>query len=95
MVRLKVSNGRRIRFWEDVWWEDEAFSNRFANLHRISMASNSTIAELLVPHSGSSTNGWNLQLYRNLHERELENFANLSMVLNQVHLNEAMVDLKI
>ena len=94
-MRLKVGNGRRIKFWEDVWWEDEAFSNRFANLHRISLASDNTIAKLLVPHGGSSMNGWDLKFYRNLHEHELENFANLSVVLDQVRLNEAIADLRI
>ena len=30
-----------------------------------------------------------------MHERELENFANLSVALDQVRLNEALADLKI
>ena len=94
-MHFKVGNGRKIKFWEDVWWEDEAFSNRFANLHRLSLASNSTIEDLFVSHTGSSPHGWDLQFYRNLHEREFENFANLSVALDQVRLNEALADLRI
>ena len=55
LVRFKVGNGRRIMFWDDVWWEDEAFPNRFANLHRLSLASNGTIVELFVSHTSSPT----------------------------------------
>ena len=95
LVCFKVGNGRRIRFWEDVWWEDEAFSNRFANLYRLSLASNSTIMELIVSHNGSSTQGRDLRFYRNLHDREIENFSNLSVALDQVRLNEASADLRI
>ena len=32
MASFKVGNRRRIRFWEDVWWGEEAFSSRFADL---------------------------------------------------------------
>ena len=49
LVRFKVGNERRIRFWEDVWCNSQALSNRFVDLYRLSMASNSTIAELCVP----------------------------------------------
>ena len=27
MASFKVGNGRRIRFWEDAWWGEEAFSS--------------------------------------------------------------------
>ena len=40
MVRFRVGDGRRIRFWEDVWWGEEAFSTQFADLYRLSLASN-------------------------------------------------------
>ena len=42
-----------------------------------------------------SSLGWDLKFYRNLHERELESFANLSLVLEQVHLNEELADLRL
>ena len=39
--------------------------------------------------------GWDLQFYRNLHEREFESFANLSLVLDQVRLNDEPEDIRI
>ena len=74
LVCFKVGNWRRIRFWL-VWWGEEAFSNRFIDLCRLSLAHNDMIAEMCISHNTSSNHGWDLQLYRNLHERELESFA--------------------
>ena len=83
LASFKVGNGRRIRFWEDVWWGEEAFSNRFGDLCRLSLAPNSTIAEMCVSQPNSLSHGWDLHFYRNLHERELESFGNLSLILDQ------------
>ena len=85
----------RIRFWKDVWWDGEALSNHFDDLYRLSLAPNCTIAELIVPRTGSSSHGWDLQFFRNLHDRELENFANLIVALDQVHLNKELLDTRI
>ena len=81
-MHFKVGNGRRIRFWEDVWWGEEAFSTRFADLYRLSLAPNSTIAETFVHQPGTQFRGWNLNFYRNLRACEIENFAHLSAVLD-------------
>ena len=92
LVRLKVGNGRRIRFWEDVWCDCQALSNLFVDLYRLSMASNSIIAELCVAQIGSAPYGWDLHFYRNLHDRELDSFANLTAVLDQVRLNKELAN---
>ena len=91
--------------WSGQWENDkvlggcvegeEAFSNWFVDLCRLPLASNDTIAELCVSQPESSSHGWDLQFYRNLHECELESFVNLSLVLDQVRLNEELTDLKI
>ena len=85
----------RIRFWNDVWWGEEAFSTRFANLYRWSLAPNCTIAEFFVLETGTPFHRWDLHFYRNLHARELENFVNSSAVLDQVRLNDELADLRI
>ena len=66
LVRFRIGNERSIRFWEDVWWGDEALSTKFADLYRLSLASNRTIANLVVPHNSSFSHGWDLQFFRNL-----------------------------
>ena len=77
-----MGNRRRIRFWEDLWWGEEAFSTRFANLYRLSLASNSTIADLIVRQPGTQFPGWNLSFYRNLHASEIEYFVHFSAILD-------------
>ena len=94
-MRLKVGDRRRIRFWEDVWCDNVALSNRFVDLYRISMASNFLIAEMFVPQSASEPYRWDLHFCRNFHDRELENYANLTALLDHVHLNGEFVDIRI
>ena len=95
LVRFKVGNGRRIRFWEDVWWDSEALSNHFTDLYRLSTSTNCTISELVVPQTDSSYHGWDLHFFRNLHDCKLENLADLTVVLDHLHLNEESADLRI
>ena len=84
-----------MRFWEDVWWDSEALSNWFTDLCRLSMSTNLTISELVVPQIDSSYHGWDLHFFRNLHDCELENLASLKVVLDQLHLNEELADFRI
>ena len=95
LVRFKVGDERRIRFWEDVWWGEEAFAIRFPDLYRLSLAKNQSIANIIVQHTGSITQGWDLHFHRNLHHRELENFAIFSVALDHVRLNVQLSDLRI
>ena len=90
-----MGNGSRIRFWEDIWCNDVALCNRFPDLYRFSMAKNFSIADMFVPQLGSSHYGWNLHFRRNMHDRELDSFANLSSLLDTVHLRGDMVDTRI
>ena len=52
-----MGNGRRIKFWEDVWWGEEAFSNKFVDLCRLSLAHNGMIVELCVSQHQSLSYG--------------------------------------
>ena len=90
-----MGNGSRIRFWEDVWCTEVAFCNRFPDLYRISRAKNSSIAGLWVPLLESTHYVWDLQLRRNLHDKELDGFANLTTLLDSVHLSEHRADSRI
>ena len=95
MVSFKVGNGQRIRFWEDVWWGEVAFSTRFPDLYRLSHAKNCSIEDLSVNQTGSTSHGWDLDFYRNMHSSEIQNFATTSVILDQVRLNGEMQDLRI
>ena len=43
---------------------EEAFSNRFADLYRLSLTQNCNIAELFVHQIGTSFQGWDLRFYK-------------------------------
>ena len=90
-----MGDGSRIRFWEDVWCNDVALCNRFADLYRISRARNSSIADMFVAQLGSTHYGWDLQLCRNLHDRELDSLANITTLLDTVHLSGHMTENRI
>ena len=62
----------------------ELLSTQFVALYRLSLASNRLIAELVVHNNGSQSHGWDLQFFKNLHDRELSNLANLTTILDQV-----------
>ena len=95
LVSFKVGNGRRIRFWEDAWCDGVALSNCFVDLFRISTASNVSIAEVFVPQSGLVPHRWDLRFYRNMHDWELDDYANLTALLDQVHLNGELAYIRI
>ena len=95
MVSFKLGNGRRIRFWEDVWWGEEAFSSRFPDLYGLSHAYNCYIEELFVNQTDTMLHGWDLHFYRNMLAREIQIFATLSVILDQVRLNGELEDIKI
>ena len=95
LVGFRVGDGRRIRFWEDVWWGGETLSNQFGDLYRLSLAHNRTIAEMVVLSNNSSPHGWDLQFFRNLHDREIGHLTNLTLILDQVHLIEGVADTRI
>ena len=53
------------------------------------------ISKMCVSQYESSSHGWDLPVYRNLHESESESFANLSIVLDHVRLNDELEDIRI
>ena len=68
-----VGNGNKIRFWEDVWREDEAFCNRFPTLFRACLRPTGKISDFWVPqdeYSGNNAN-WNTHLQIDISEKDL------------------------
>ena len=95
LVLFRMGDEKRVRFWEDVWWDNEAFSNRFEDLYKLSLAPNCAIAELFIPMINFSSNECDLHFFKNLHDRELDNFANLTVALDHGQLNEELLETRI
>lgn len=52
-LRLKIGEGNRVRFWEDVWVGDKSFSVLFPNLFRLSSKHNAPISALYTYNNGN------------------------------------------
>ena len=76
LVKFKVGDGRKIRFWEDVWWGKKSFNVPFPLLYRLSSRRNCTISALGASDLSESSHGvrWNFNFTRNLNEREATQF---------------------
>ena len=72
-----------------------ALANRFVDLDSVSLNTNCSITEMLVPQLGPTNYRWDLRFYRNLHDRELDNYATLAALLDTGHLHEERADTRI
>ncbi|RVW89561.1 putative ribonuclease H protein [Vitis vinifera] len=68
-VRLVVGNGKRIRFWEDLWWGNQSLCSQFANLYRVISVKNLTVSNVL---GNSFPLSWNLNFRRNLTDSKID-----------------------
>ena len=66
-----VGNGKKIRFWEDLWLGDEPLCAQYTDLYRVILSRNLTIS-MVIGSSPLST--LNLNFQRNLTNSEIEHF---------------------
>jgi len=77
---MKVRSGSQTIFWEDVWLGDCALKTQFHNLYNFCSDTNVTMADVL--RAGTC----NLKFRHTLIQHELEEWENLSDILESVHL---------
>ena len=82
-AKMKLGNGRRIKFWEDAWVERENFKDKYPNLFRLSILHNKPVSDFL-DNSINHQMSWNLHLRRNVSEREIVELADLLSTLERV-----------
>lgn len=83
-----VRGGDSIRFWEDIWWGDSSFQERFPfpSLFRLSSVHNKPI-KCFVREDGfsvDSSSSWDLGFRRSLIEVEVGKLSSLFGVLYPV-----------
>ncbi|RVW98605.1 putative ribonuclease H protein [Vitis vinifera] len=84
-----VGNGKRIRFWEDLWWGDQPLGTQYPRLFRVVVDKNIPISSVLGPTRPFS---WNLNFRRNLSNSEIENLEGLMRSLDELHLSPSVPD---
>ncbi|KAL6190796.1 hypothetical protein ACLB2K_037190 [Fragaria x ananassa] len=89
---IVVGNGKRVRFWEDSWLEDQPLSFCFPRLFRLSRYASSVVERLVVRIHSSFLLSWDFGFRRNLNDLEIEEFASLMAKLENVRLVESKSD---
>ena len=88
-VRLVVGNGKRIRFWEDLWWGNQTLCSQFADLYRVISVKNLTVSNVL---GNSLPLSWNFNFRRNLMDSEIDLLQRLMSSLNSVLFSPSSSD---
>jgi hypothetical protein len=88
--QLTVGSGRKVRFWEDVWLQDQPFSLTFPRIYRLSRFCNSIIESLAIPNTVPVS--WNFGFRRSLNDEEVGELSVLLVLLESVKLDVARVD---
>ncbi|RVW44362.1 LINE-1 retrotransposable element ORF2 protein [Vitis vinifera] len=80
-TRFIVGDGERIRFWEDLWWEDQILKDQYPRLFRVVMDKNIPISSIL---GSSRPFSWNFNFRRNLTDSEIEDLDRLMHSLDSL-----------
>ncbi|RVW92334.1 putative ribonuclease H protein [Vitis vinifera] len=88
-VRLVVGNGKRIRFWEDLWSGNQTLCSQFAGLYRVISVKNLTVSNVL---SNSFPLSWNFNFRRNLTDTEIDLLQRIMSSLSSVFFSPSLAD---
>ncbi|WJZ85876.1 hypothetical protein VitviT2T_005388 [Vitis vinifera] len=92
ITRYVVGNGDRIRFWEDLWREDQPLGTQYPRLFRVVVDKNISISSVLGP---SRPFLWNLNFRRNLSNSEIEDLEGLMRSLDDLYLSPSVPDARL
>jgi hypothetical protein len=81
-TKIKVGDGRRCRFWEDVWLGENPLANMFPRLYSISLDQHITVHQVFA--AGIS----NLRFRRAIVGEKLVHWDNLKALCMNVTLND-------
>ena len=82
-----AGNGSKIRFWEDLWWEDQPLCLQFPSLFRVTTTKNYPISIILGNNTSLS---WDLTFHYNLIDTKIEDLERLRSLLSNVHLTPSI-----
>ncbi|XP_059626918.1 uncharacterized protein LOC132269677 [Cornus florida] len=69
-VRFRIRDGRRIRFWEDLWCGDLPLALAFPRLYRIASHKQALVVDCYNLDNGRLT--WDVQFSRHFQDKEIE-----------------------
>ena len=89
--RFVVGDGERIRFWEDLWWEDQPLGVQYPRILRVVTDKNTPISSIL---SSTRPFPWNFNFHRNLSDYEIEDLEGLMRSLDRLYLSPLVPDMR-
>lgn len=81
-MSFKANNGRKIRFWRDLWVGDKTLEQAFPDLFRISSRKDDTISNCW----NEEQQDWDLGFRGGLHDREVNSWLGLVNQLDAIAL---------
>ena len=90
-TRFVVGDGERIRFWEDLWWEDQPLGVQYPRLFRVVTDKNSSFSSIL---GSTRPFSWNFNFGRNLSDSEIEDLEGLMRSLDRLHLSPSISNMR-
>lgn len=82
----KIGRGDKIKFWKDEWIEGGCLMSHFPRIFEISQSRNMVVKEAYKENNGSQT--WEVNVYRNLKDWEVQDYINLLSLLETQELND-------
>ena len=70
-ISFGVDDGRRVRFWRDVWCGDQCFAIRFPGLFGLVNEKEVAVADYLVLDREDQDIFWDVRLRRQLKDEEV------------------------
>jgi hypothetical protein len=84
-TKWRIGNGRKTKFWHDVWLEDCPLKNKFPRLFRICRQQDWSVSQLREVE-------WNLDLRRRVGSEEVAEWNELQEALDLVEISDARKD---
>lgn len=81
-----VGNGRRIKFWSDMWCDSVLLCTKYPNLFALSILPEGTVADHRCGPQGSGS--WNILFRRTLFDREISDLGPLLQAIEGVQVTE-------
>ncbi|RVW74561.1 Copper-transporting ATPase PAA1, chloroplastic [Vitis vinifera] len=81
-IEFKVGKGTKVSFWTDHWCGNEELAQTFPQLFELAVQRNASVNEMWDSSLGQG--GWNIRLFRNLNDWELDALGELLQLLRDL-----------
>ena len=85
-----MGNGRKVRFWEDVWCGGASLCSSFSSLYEVASSKGDMVADLW--EVTGTRGGWNFRFKRHFNDWELEEAQRFMGIISTKSLSPFSVD---